>query len=83
MRACTCLLGASVRLAAENLALIPEVNTAAARFWWGTPPDDVPEMRGRKWDYVGKPVFLVCSMSIAISTQWPPVRPMTSFACSV
>jgi hypothetical protein len=58
MRACISLLGASVRLAAENLALIPEANTAAARFWWGTPPDAVPEMRGRKWDYVGKPVLL-------------------------
>ena len=43
-----------MNLAAENLALIPEANSAAARFWWGTPPDDVPEMRGRTWDYVGE-----------------------------
>ena len=76
-----------MRLAAENLALIPEANTAAARFWWGTPPDDVPEMRGRKWDYVGKPVLFVCvarnesifiSMSkstyISISKRPPALR---------
>ena len=38
----------TVSLAAENLALIPEGNTAAARFWWGTSPEDVTEMRGRR-----------------------------------
>jgi predicted nicotinamide N-methyase len=42
----------TVKLAAQNLALIPENNTAAARFWWGTSPEEIPEMRGRCWDYI-------------------------------
>ena len=42
----------TVDLAAENLKLMPESNAAAARFWWGTDPDDVPAMQARSWDYV-------------------------------
>ena len=42
----------TVELAAENLKLMPETNAAAARFWWGTDPDDVPAMQARSWDYV-------------------------------
>ena len=42
----------TVTLAAENLALIPEKNTSSARFWWGTSPQDIAEMRGRSWDYI-------------------------------
>jgi len=43
---------ATVKLAKQNLALIPETNTAATRFWWGTSPQDIVEMRDRNWDYI-------------------------------
>jgi hypothetical protein len=43
-----------VELARTNLAALgnPPDRVSAARFWWGTPLDEVPELRGRAWDFV-------------------------------
>ena len=43
-----------MELARTNLAALgnPPDRVSAARFWWGTPLDEVPELRGRAWDFV-------------------------------
>jgi hypothetical protein len=69
---------ATVALAGENLARLPEAScTAAARFWWGEVPEDIEEMRGRNWDYVvasdvayEPAVFApLCEALVAVSEQ--------------